>query len=198
MLTKIGRHTLSLAFVLTLAAAAHADTVYNFSRSVSIGDKITASGSFSGNQVGTNLPPSIITGWNIDFSGGGFTNLDLTPSNSTLTFQPGTVIDADLSLSITAPDKSAGFTLSGNVQDGADSFVVEWVFGDGVAEVMSIGVPGGNVIADGANVLSFPATFTTDSVGVTPAVPEPSSLILLGTGGLSIIATGLRRLERRQ
>jgi hypothetical protein len=193
---KIKRSILFLAFAVGMVTAAHADTIYTFTRSTTIGDKITASGSFSANQAGTNLPPSIITDWNISFSGGGLTNLNLTPSNSNLMFLPGTVIDAALNLSITAPTQSAGFTLSGNAKEGADTFVVEWLFGDGPAELMTISVLDGGAIASGENLQTYPITFTTDTVGATPpAVPEPSSLLLLGTGSFSIVAAGYRRMR---
>lgn len=191
---NITRSILSIAFAMGLATVAHADTVYSFTRSTTIGDKITASGSFSADQAGTNLPSSVITDWNINFTGGGLINLNLNPTNSTLTFQPGTVIDAALDLSITAPTSTAGFTLDGIATEGTDTFVVEWVFGDGPAEVMTIGVPQGSQLATGATLLDYPATFTTNSVGATSPTPEPSSLLLLGTGSLSL-AAGLRRMR---
>jgi PEP-CTERM motif len=193
-MTNTRRSILSLTIALGLATAAHADTVYTFTRSTTIGDKITATGSFSADQAGTNLPTSVITNWNIDFTGGGLLNLKLNPSNSTLTFQPGTVIDAALDLSIIAPTSTAGFTLDGTATEGTDTFIVEWVFGDGPAEIMTIGVPDGSQIATGATLLTYPSTFTTNSVGATSPTPEPSSLLLLGTGSLSL-AAGLRRMR---
>ena len=107
----------------------------------------------------------------------------------------GTVINAGDTLTITAPTQSAGFSLFGTALDGTDTFDVEWVFGNGPAEIMTITVPGGNVVATGATILSFPATFTSDSIGETAPVPEPASLLLLGTGSLSFAAGALRKMK---
>ena len=194
MLSKIGRTILSLALTLGLGAVAHADTVYPFSTSTSIGSPFTASGYFDVDKQGT-LSASDITDWNVTFTTTGFGGLVLTPSNSTFTFAAGTVINAGDTLTITAPTQSAGFSLFGTALDGTDTFDVEWVFGNGPAEIMTITVPGGNVVATGATILSFPATFTSDSIGETAPVPEPASLLLLGTGSLSFAAGALRKMK---
>ncbi|WP_260740641.1 PEP-CTERM sorting domain-containing protein [Tunturiibacter lichenicola] len=204
-------HILPLVLALGVATAAKADPeTFPFTYTTTgSGAQITASGSFvtdGYSSIGNNLAPSDITSWNITFTSPSFVGASfvLDPSDSTLSIANGTEIAAFANpnnLLFEASNYGEGFDLTGTVQFGQDQDKVEWLWVDG-APSSTIWVKNSNGTV---NVIgtdhegNLPVLFETadnTGLGTSPApTPEPSSLILFGTGSLAFAAAGMRKLR---
>jgi PEP-CTERM motif-containing protein len=124
----------------------------------------------------------------------------LTSLNSQLSFGQDTTINATQSpqnLTIDALDPNGGFGIAGTVTDGTGMWNVQWNYANGSPySLMSISLVDTSSVS-GFNKLIFPSSFETAQLSDVQPIPEPSSLLLLGTGGLSFLATGLRTLRSR-
>jgi hypothetical protein len=210
MLSNIAKFILPVALVIATATAARADTaIFPFTYTTTgSGAQITASGYFvtdGYSNIGNVLAPGDITSWNITFTSPSFLGASfvLYPSNSNLS------IPEDYTSIYAVPDPNdlvfeainfgGGFDLIGTDQFGQGQYQVEWRWLDGTTS-SSIMVTSPEATILGADAIdNFPAFFDTagnTGVGTSPApTPEPSSLLLLGTGCLSIAAAGLRKLK---
>lgn len=202
MLSKIAQKTLSVVFTLGLATMAKADTaVFPFTYTVQTANQITATGSFTTDGYGS-LGFNDITTWTITFTSTSLPNesFTLTSLNSQLSFGQDTTINATQSpqnLIIDALDPNGGFTIAGTMTDATGMWNVEWDYANGGAQsLMSIDLVGISNTA-GFNNLTFPSSFQTSQLSDVQPIPEPSSLLLLGTGSLAFVATGLRKLRSR-
>ncbi len=155
----------ALAGALALPAAAHADT-FDFSATGG-GNGFSGVGSFVTTNQGNGS--YLITG----ISGTGITGLIPVPEyggNDNLLF-PGSATKLD----------NSGFSF--NDQMGNTRFQVN-IYADAPLSYEAVLLD-----SDGVG-LNFPVTFTLTN---TSAVPEPSSLLLLGTGVLGALGVARRR-----
>lgn len=186
---------LSGLIALGVATAAKADTyTYGFAENTTIGSPMQVSGFFGTDKQGS-LTAADITTWGITINSGSLV-LNLSPDNSTLSISPNTSISATSGgLTFIAPTETDGFRLEGTADRSEGAYDITWAFASGgPTQLVLITPPNNGQMLDGAILYnSFPATFSADLLGVTPSpVPEPSSVLLLGTGTLSL-AAGLRR-----
>jgi hypothetical protein len=214
----MGKLILPIALAFGSATAAKADTwSFPFSFDYSSPNSVSVQGSFITGDDG-GLATSAIQDWDVDFTTPttfGPLVLDLNSANSNLLFNPGTTTQAQnfssgSFLQIIMADKSQGFDLSGTATvsgaNGDDQYFVEWTVGENLDASQVFIEP----VSGAAAVLGYesfpiqgvyPVVLTTDQgsvqvgVGVPSPVPEPSSLLLFGTGALSLGAAGLRRCK---
>jgi hypothetical protein len=202
MFAKIVKKILPVVLSLGLAAVSKADDLtFPFTYTVQTGQTITATGSFTTDNYGP-LGINDFTAWSITFTSPSLGNepFILTKDNSNLTIGQDTTINAIQSpqnLKIDALDQNGGFGVAGQVTDATGTWNVEWDYANGGPfSIMRIGLVGTPGIAGFTN-LTFPSSFETAQLSDVQPVPEPSSLLLLGTGGLSLAAASLRKIRNR-
>lgn len=189
MFKKMGRRLLVAAVVLIGASVAKADSfTYDYNQVLvcpsCTDQQMVVSALFTTDKLGT-LTPADITTWSITL-GANSNNWIMTQNDSKFDTIGGISITATSNeLQIAVPSNTAGFDFTSNTPG------LQWVYGEeGPAQFATVQLGGVNLI--GESVVGFPSTFTASSVGAPSPVPEPGSLLLLGTGTLSM-AAGLRR-----
>jgi hypothetical protein len=198
MLKEIKSAIAVVALAFAVTPKAKADYVFPFTYTIPNAIQFSVSGDFTVDSLGA-LESGDFTSWDVQIVApdGILPTLTLTPSNSTFTIYPNTdVMSSSQALTFLAQNANQGFGFTGTVTSGSSSYPVEWFWGPDGESIVSVTDDGQPVY--GATTFPFPAIFATGAelggVGASP-VPEPSSVLLLGSGGIFLMTAGIRRLS---
>lgn len=178
------------AMVLGMGVAAHAASyTYQFNSTLTCyncaGGTMDVTGTITVDQLGA-LNVSNVTGFDVTMIADG-QNYSVTNADGSFQMAFGATLNATadtLSFTVTGERDQFSFVGSDN----------QFTYGNGTES--GVGVNGGTTYI-GFKQISTPSTLTANAFSSTPAAtPEPSSLMLLGTGGLSLAGLLRKKLKR--
>ncbi len=212
IICRLSLVTFSLFFVTPIQAA----TVTYFNRTAwntAIGGAPSSLVDFNGFTVDRSLDTPLDVGpFSLQQIGGNYSVLDALPlSSATIdgTPQLNIYVDETISFDITFDSPIGGFGADFLYPGNTFPLLIDLKNGSGTTfETLSLGTGLDNtffgfVVDPGLSIakITFRNTvndgFTVDNIGIrTAAVPEPSALLLLGSGMLGLVGYGRRRFKK--